>query len=182
MSEGRPWYREPESFVAVAALIVSLSALGVGLYEASLQRQHDRAEVWPHLEVGTFTSVDGAKVVVDNTGLGPAVVEAIAVTVDDKPAHGWHGVLQALVGDSTRNVSNTSLFEHGVRPGDRVQLLGLPATSLPTPFWTQVGRVKIRICYRSVFDERWIVDGRLGTANRWTKVGDCPAQVRGDDF
>jgi len=182
MSEGRPWYREPESFVAVAALIVSLSALGVGLYEASLQRQHDRAEVWPHLEVGTFTSVDGAKVVVDNTGLGPAVVEAIAVTVDDKPAHGWRGVLQALVGDSTRNFNNTSLFEHGVRPGDRVQLLGLPATSLPSPFWAQVGRVKIHICYRSVFDERWIVDERLGTANQWTKVGECPAQVRGDDF
>jgi hypothetical protein len=87
MSEGRPWYREPESFVAVAALIVSLSALGVGLYEARLQRQHDRAEVWPNLEVGTFTTGDGAKVIVDNTGLGPAIVESVAAMVDDTVAH-----------------------------------------------------------------------------------------------
>ena len=47
MSEMRPWYTQPETFVAIAALIVSLSALGVGVYEASLQRSHDRAKDCP---------------------------------------------------------------------------------------------------------------------------------------
>jgi hypothetical protein len=182
MSEDRPWYREPESFVAVAALIVSLSALGVGLYEARLQRQHDRAEVWPNLEVGTFTTGDGAKVIVDNTGLGPAIVESVAAMVDDAPAHTWRGVFRALLGDSARNFGNTSLFDHGVRPGDRVELLTLPASSLPTPFWPQIGRVRLRVCYRSVFEERWMVEARLGTANRRVKVTKCPAQGAGDDF
>jgi hypothetical protein len=182
MSDDRPWYREPETFVAIAALIVSLSALAVGVYEASLQRAHDRAEVWPNLEVGTFTSGEGAKIFVHNTGLGPAVVEAIAVTVDDKPLRTWRGVLQVLLGDSSRAFGNTSLFDHGVRPGDNVELLGLPTASLPTPFWQQIGRVKLRICYRSVFDERWIVDAKLGTANHRTPVSECPAQRDGDDF
>ena len=182
MSEDRPWYREPESFVAVAALVVSFSALGVGVYEARLQRQHDRAEVWPNLEVGTFTSSDGASVIVDNTGLGPAVVEAVAVAVDNTPQHTWRGVLQALLGDSTRNFGNTSLADHGVRPGDRVELLRLPVPSVPTPFWAQIGRVRIRVCYRSVFDERWMLEARLGAANRRAPVTACPAQVSGDDF
>ena len=71
----KPGTREPETFVAVAALIVSLSALGVGVYEASLQRSHDRAEVWPHLEVEAFAGRRRRKVEVENTGLGPAVVE-----------------------------------------------------------------------------------------------------------
>ena len=182
MSEDRRWYREPESFVAIAALVVSLSALGVGVYEARLQRQHDRAEVWPNLEVGTFTSPDGATVIVDNTGLGPAVVEAVAVAVDSAPQHTWRGVLQALLGDSTRNFGNTSVLDHGVRPGDRLEFLKLPVGSLPTPFWEQIRRVRIRLCYRSVFGERWMLEARLGTANRRTVVTACPAQVPGDDF
>jgi len=182
MSDDRPWYREPESFVAVAALIVSLSALGVGLYEARLQREHDRAEVWPNLEVGTYTSPAGANVFVQNTGLGPAVVEAIEVTVDDKPVHNWPGVLQSLLGDSARSYSNSSLFEHGVRPGDHVQLFELPPASMPTPFWPQIGRLRIRICYRSVFYERWMLEGRLGSPNRRTETRTCPPQKARDDF
>lgn len=56
MSDDRPWYREPETFIAIAALIVSVSAMVVGIYEAALQRAHDRAEVWPHVELDTFTN------------------------------------------------------------------------------------------------------------------------------
>jgi len=41
MSDDRSWYREPETFIAIAALIVSVSAMVVGIYEAA----HDRAEV-----------------------------------------------------------------------------------------------------------------------------------------
>lgn len=182
MSDTRRWYAEPETFVAVAALIVSLSALGVGVYEARLQRTHDRAEVWPNLEIGTMTSNDAADVVVENTGLGPAVVEAVSVQVDDTLRHGWRGVLQALLGDSTRNFGNTSLFDHGVRPGDQVTLLRLQGSSIPTPFWKQIGRVRIRVCYRSVFEERWILEARLGTANHRRPVTQCPAQATGDDF
>jgi hypothetical protein len=182
MSDDRPWYREPETFVAIAALVVSLSALAVGVYEARLQREHDRAEVWPNLEIGTFTSNGGANVVVDNTGLGPAIVEAVTVEVDDTVRHTWYGVLRALLGDSTRSFGNTSLFDHGVRAGDRVELLRLPVSSVPTPFWPQIGRVKIRVCYRSVFAERWILEARLGTANHRTPVTKCPTQVPGDDF
>jgi hypothetical protein len=79
MSETRKWYTEPESFVAIAALTVSLSALGVGVYEANLQRQHDRAEVWPHVEIELFADASGAKLQAENTGLGPAVVQSIEV-------------------------------------------------------------------------------------------------------
>ena len=182
MSDTRRWYTEPETFVAVAALIVSFSALAVGVYEARLQRTHDRAEVWPNLEVGTFANGDAAAVMVGNTGLGPAIVETVVVEVDDTVRHSWRGVLQTLLGDSARNFGNTSLFDHGVRPGDEIKLLSLQGPSVPTPFWKQIGRVRIRVCYRSVFDERWMLEARLGAANRRTPVEKCPQQAAGDDF
>jgi hypothetical protein len=182
MSETRSWYTQPETFVAVAALIVSLSALGVGVYEASLQRSHDRAEVWPHLEVQVFAGPEGAKIEAENTGLGPAVVESIAVSVDGRPQSNWRGVLATLVGDSTRSYDNSTVFQHSLRPGDRVNLLALPPQSMPTPFWKQIGRVVISICYRSVFEEKSFVRDTVGSANHWSDVKDCPAQVATADF
>src|SRR3982751_1653555 len=88
------WYRQPETFIAVAALVVSISAVVVGLYEASLQRAHDRAEVWPHLEISTFTSSSGASISLVNNGIGPAIIKSVVVTVDGKPQRVWHDVLQ----------------------------------------------------------------------------------------
>src|SRR2546425_6810638 len=67
MKGDRPWYREPETFIAVAALVVSISAVAIGLYEAQLQRAHDRAEVWPHVEISTFVTPKGASLFVENT-------------------------------------------------------------------------------------------------------------------
>jgi hypothetical protein len=138
--------------------------------------------VWPHLEIEAFTTQDGANVLVENTGLGPAVVKSITVALDDKPQLTWRAVLDGLLGDSTRAHSNNTVFEHGIRPGDRVTLLGLPAGSTPVPFWEKIGRVRIRICYASVFDEAWMVEDRLGTSNHWQRVESCPAQRTGDDF
>ena len=101
MKGDRPWYREPETFIAVAALVVSVSAVAVGLYEAQLQRAHDRAEVWPHVEISTFVTPKGASLFVENTGLGPAIIKSVVVTVDGKPRRSWDDVLRAL-GDSAR--------------------------------------------------------------------------------
>ena len=182
MSETQTWYTQPETFVAVAALIVSLSALGVGVYEASLQRSHDRAEVWPHVEVEVFASPEGAKIQAENTGLGPAVVESIVVSVDGRPQSNWRGVLATLVGDSTRAYDNSTVFQHSLRPGDRVNLLALPPQSMPTPFWKQIGRVVVSICYRSVFEQKWFVQDTVGSAQHWLEVKDCPAQVATSDF
>lgn len=182
MPDSRKWYTEPESFVAIAALVVSLSALGVGVYEARLQRTHDRAEVWPHVEIGLFLEKNGANLTVENTGLGPGVVESIEVSIDGKAQHNWRGILQSLVGDSLRSYSNNTVYEHGIRPGDHVTLFGLPRESLPAPFWEQMKRIVVTMCYRSVFGERWIVRDTLGVANRWEEVSDCPAQVATADF
>ena len=44
--------------------------MALGVYGAALQRKHDRAGVWPHLELATFTRPEGAVLYLDNTGIG----------------------------------------------------------------------------------------------------------------
>src|SRR5437773_1821977 len=131
MKGDRPWYREPETFIAVAALVVSVSAVAVGLYEAQLQRAHGRAEVWPHVEISTFVTPKGASLFVENTGLGPAIIKSVVVTVDGKPRRSWDDVLRAL-GDSARAaMSTTTVVDHALRGGERTALVGLDRQALP---------------------------------------------------
>ena len=184
MADARPWYREPETFIAVAALVVSISAVAVGLYEAALQRRHDRAEVWPHVEITTYTSPEGAKLSVENSGIGPALIKSVVVTVDGKRNHNWNEVLTALLGHTApQPLSNSTIAESALRPGDKVTLVGVPNGDMPPAFWHAIGRVGLVVCYGSVFDEYWqLTDSAIGRRTRWERVDHCPTQADGEEF
>jgi len=185
MSGGRPWYREPETFIAVAALVVSVSAVAVGVYEAALQRAHDRAEVWPHVEVGTFTTPTDATLYIENTGVGPAVINSIVFTLDGKPRASWDDLLPAwLDKGAPTHFSHSTVLDHSLRAGDKVVVLDLPMNTIPAGFWDYIRRVGVEVCYRSVFDEHWLMSqvqlgGRKAT---WSSVARCPAQAETSNF
>lgn len=179
----KPWYREPETFIALAALVVSVSAVAVGIYEASLQRAHDRAEVWPHLELSTYVMSKGAELRLENSGIGPAVVHSIVVSVDNRPRRDWAEVIAAITGKQPDVLENSTAADRAIRAGDHVTLVGVPAQSLPPGMWDYIKRVSVRICYSSVFGESWVLESRkLSTASTWTPVASCDSQPADMDF
>jgi hypothetical protein len=182
MDETRSWYKEPESFIALAAPVVSISAVAVGMYEASLQRAHDRAETWPRIDVATFTSQQDATVSIANNGIGPAVIENVVVSVDGKARRNWEEVLDALVGSRPKQFSHYTVGGRAMRAGENSVVLSVPINDLPPNFWSYIGRVGIEICYRSVFDERWELDGRLSRKNTLRRVSACQEQPEGVEF
>ncbi|MEP6732769.1 MAG: hypothetical protein ABJE10_19145 [bacterium] len=183
MSDGRPWYKEPETFIALTALVVSVSAVVVGIYEASLQRAHDRAEVWPHLELATLTTSNGASLSVTNSGIGPAIIKSVVVTVDGTPRRNWADALQALEGKPVTNFTVATIVDRGVRAGDKVEMIMLSPDKMPADFWSSIARVGITVCYASVFDEYWqLSDPRLGKPGAWRSVTRCPPQSAGTEF
>jgi hypothetical protein len=182
MSVDRPWYREPETFIALAALVVSVTAVVVGVYEAALQRKHDVAEVWPHLEISTWISDRDATVRLDNTGLGPGIVNSVTVAVDGRPQRNWDEVLRAWYGREPPPHSTATAVHHALRPGDHTILVGLPIQQLPPAFWASAHRITVRVCYASVFEQYWTITDTLGTSSSWELVDRCPVQPRGTDF
>ncbi|HEY4132760.1 MAG TPA: hypothetical protein VGM50_19255 [Gemmatimonadaceae bacterium] len=65
--------------IAIAAVFTSVVAVALGAYSAYLQRAHDRAEVWPRVEIGLWESPKVAVIQVLNTGIGPARIESFDV-------------------------------------------------------------------------------------------------------
>jgi hypothetical protein len=178
----RRWYTEPETFIALTALVVSVSAVAVGIYEASLQRKHDRAEVWPHVEVSVYVSPAGATVYLENSGIGPAIINSVVVTVDGHPQRNWADAAQALVGGNPGLTQTSTVVNRALRPGDRVTMVGIGKERLKG-FWQYVGRLAVRVCYASVFDDHWLLsDDRLGGTSVWKPVDSCQPQASGTDF
>jgi hypothetical protein len=74
---------KPEVFLAVAATIVSVCALGATLYQTLLMREQQHAAVWPRLELyhgwqrGTATPY--YRLYLRNAGIGPAIIRQVNI-------------------------------------------------------------------------------------------------------
>lgn len=78
---------------------------------------------------------------------------------------------------------NFTAAGHGLRPGDRIDLVAMPVVDMPRDFWGSIAHVGIEICYRSVFDDHWIVESkRLGNGIIWRDVDHCAPQDSSADF
>jgi hypothetical protein len=66
--------------IAVCAAVIALCALGATLWQGFLARRHNILSVRPHIEV-EFRSLAGepCALILRNTGLGPAFLQAIAI-------------------------------------------------------------------------------------------------------
>jgi hypothetical protein len=73
----------PEMFLAVAATIVSICALGATLYQTLLMRQQQHAAVWPRLELYHGWQRGNAtpyyRLQLRNAGIGPAIIRQVNI-------------------------------------------------------------------------------------------------------
>ena len=74
---------------SIVAVAVSVFALALGAYQTRLMQSQARASVWPYLSIGytysSNTDKDAFIWTVNNNGVGPAKVESVVLTLDDKP-------------------------------------------------------------------------------------------------
>ena len=173
----RKWYFNYELYVAGSALIVSVVALALGIYEANLEREHQRASVWPRLELNRSYDDTSSKLTytLTNNGLGPAIIKFSTLSVNGKVVENWDEVLFTLYGNryqrSTRRIGNSVL-----PPKAALTMLQINDADLFALGYRQFSekdvQLGIAICYCSVFDECWLTDRN----NNPTKVEACSAK------
>jgi hypothetical protein len=183
---GVPWsvrWREPEMLVGIVALLIGLGSLCLGSYEAMMQRHHARAAVWPHLEIslnnGQPSTTDPADrlaaIHVRNSGVGPAVIEALVVSVDNKPVRSWDEVFAKVLPAPPHTYTTSELLERVLRAGDDVTLIGVPEKDLPADIRSRLSRIKISVAYASVFGDHWVLESSdLLHRSQAKPVSRCP--------
>jgi len=172
---GRAIWREPEWVIAIFAVLASVGALILGSYTAVLERRHDSASVWPHLELGITYTPQSAGMQVSNSGVGPAIVQSVVVSAGGRTLRSWPDAFTVLLDSPAKKYSSSSVSDRVIRAGETVSWVVLPSDVLPSDIQARLARIAIEICYASVYDEHWIVaDAHAGQHSEWREVKRCP--------
>ncbi len=164
---GRRW--SPEMITAMAAVVIGVSALFVSLYETHLVREHQRASVWPHIQGSIAWDGESFRVLMGNSGMGPARVEALRVRVDGTPVPDWNTFFRES-GIATAPFLVYQISGRVLPAGETVDVLVLGEPSMAAAAYDRWPGVDVETCYCSIFDECWIAD--MGGLRR--EVRTCP--------
>lgn len=146
-------------------LLIAFTAIGLAAWEGIENRRHNRLSVLPRLagqvETGQDTAGEYARMTVESTGLGPAVIRAFRVYLDgalvDTSGGGrWQEVIANLSKDGTR-ISAHAFGRGYYLPAGRQQLLfearRPPTVSSGEPALADVSsRLALQICYCSIYE------------------------------
>ena len=159
------WITDPQTIIALSAVLLSVCGLFIALYEASLIRRQQRAAVWPHVEVGaSIQRGNRVALLVQNTGVGPARIGAAAVTYEGETKDNWEALIRSLGQDPDSVNIYRSLINGRVLPAGSQERIfsvsegqGPTALDLMRTLEREIGEgtLDATVCYCSVYDECW---------------------------
>ena len=168
--------------MSILAVLISLGALGVSLFEANIMRdqqqimqEQKKASVWPYLEANSQYSYDfkdeNWKVRLNysilNKGVGPAKIVDSELKVGDKIVEKYSELIElvdAILQDSSEHTETvTAEISYGIpsgilSPDETFQLLQLnvPRTKKGTEI-VDLLQIEFSVCYCSIYDDCWTV-------------------------
>jgi hypothetical protein len=160
-------------YEAAIATFVGITALVVSAYTAYVQRQQVRAQVYPILQFGSGATDDDFHVVLENKGMGPALIRNVVITLDGKPLHRWYDLVERVVGPETPRLGFDSFGQRVLSPGESLRVLYFSGMAPPTPkpgekpiapeppqksferLMESRSRWRVSICYCSTLGDCW---------------------------
>lgn len=167
------WLREPQTMIGISAIILSICGLFISFYQTSLDRQYQRASVWPNVEVSPSLNSGEIAFHVQNSGIGPAIIKAINVKFEGNVQQNWEQLmLAATLIDTTieespplnlyRSLINNDVLPPGSERQDIFRIRSIDKNNeskkVVDKFYSQIvnNKININLCYCSIYDECWI--------------------------
>lgn len=160
---------QPSDYIAIFAGIVALASLFVAVNQTSLARRHNRLSVRPLFAIyrREFNN-QPFEYILENHGLGPAIVKELSVCVDDKKIEKSDGnpIFAAL---DILNIPHDGVSGHlisvgeAIRVNQEIRLLSVPHTQGDTAEFealvSKLNRIKFRVIYASIYEESLVIYG-----------------------
>ena len=165
-----------DRIMSASATIIAMVALGTGLYQAKLSRDQAKAAVWPYLISGN-SGENGFSRIVQNVGLGPAIIGSFEVHVDDAAMHSWKEVADSLHVPISFKGSRSTTFRRGlvVPVSANIHLIELPDSADIQLMRSHLGHLRTFICYCSLYGDCWALDSDISTPDKVKACTDDPA-------
>ena len=163
-SPRRGWWEtltDPEMMVALSALVVAVTALVVSVLQAQIMRQEQHVSVWPAVSMGVDVSADQGsfEFSAQNKGIGPGIVREFRLEVDGEPITSWDDFERAISPELPRasaGRNQRSLTGVVLLPGEERRVYGFQNPEAYPLLREGLGRVRMTVCYCSVYGRCWI--------------------------
>lgn len=169
--------------LSILAVFVSLSALGVSIYEAGILRkqsammqEQQKASVWPYLHLNTQYLYDqGSEIIFEykNKGVGPAKINSFQLSINGTVFKDYSALLnffnQSLAGATNIDISYGPL--NSILSADESAKVFSIHVAGDAKNYEQLKQMdfKFEVCYCSIYDDCWFVDSTLEAP-----VKNCP--------
>ena len=155
-----------QSFGTALALIISVAAMFISIYEANILKSQQTSMVWPYLHMSQQYDDKGFGILISNKGTGPAIVTSVQVDFNGSPVENMDVLLDALNPDRTFGydiLTNNSIVNEVFMSGENKLLFRLPYRDETRIVLDNMYKVRIRVAYKSVLDEYWLYDSEDGS-------------------
>ncbi|HVX42102.1 MAG TPA: hypothetical protein VHB25_21255 [Gemmatimonadaceae bacterium] len=142
--------------VASSATLIAAIAMITAVYQSKLMRDQAKAAVWPYLILGSSNN-DGYARIIQNVGLGPAVIKTFEVYVKGNPVHTWSEAAESLgIHPSWKGAKMTTVERGIVIPVNAtVELMQVTDSVDARQFRAHRDSISTRICYCSLYGDCW---------------------------
>ncbi len=163
---------DPNLIIAIGVLLASLGALVVSTRQASIMNRQtqillnqSKSSAWPSLSIELYRGfgeglIQEYRITVSNRGTGPAIIERVIISYDGQSVPHWDAFMQLIeLPDSISGSRDSgSLFHRVIRPNEDVPVIDLSFNpGLMQYFYKNGEKITFQICYKSVYDEYWLV-------------------------
>ena len=148
------------------AILISLAAMFISIYEAGIMKSQQTSMVWPYVDMSVQNDGNGFAVEIANKGTGPAIITSVQVDYNGLPVESIDVLMDSLNPNRTFGydiLRNSTLGNQVFMSGEKRVVFGLPYTEETRIVQQNLGKLRIRIGYKSVLEEHWTFDSKDGS-------------------
>lgn len=158
----RKQFWSSDKILSISAMLISIGTLMVLVYQTELIRKQQFASALPNLEIWRSRGKDYYRLIITNTGVGPAFVERVVTRVKGKDyemdvPEFYYDHLD-LVGDTLEFISSNIVPGRVIQPGKEINMIEVQQSPEDASGWLDFmdrDSVELRITYRSIYGETW---------------------------
>ena len=155
-SAGERTAMDTSRFLPICALFISAVACVASLYQLHMASSSISAQNWPYVTIGWSYANDETGIVVDNDGLGPALIRDVDLTEDGHEQHDTVSAVRQIISDPNANIRLNALTRGVViRAGHSLNLFVLRGTTAANQLRAAQSRVNLEVCYCSILGQCW---------------------------
>ena len=153
-----------DTIVSFSAIIIAIASIAVTIWQGIENRNHNRLSVRPKLEVNFYAGKDNFGYILQNNGLGPAIITYRKFLVDGEEIiysgfSGYEDFIDKL-GMKDHSVTHTGIYPgKTIKSDEQIKIISFytkESDELDKLLPLIYSRVSIEIGYKSMYNEQFV--------------------------